>query len=542
MLKIALLIGVSEYLPGLNSLPAAEKDIREMQRVLEHHDIGGFDNVQSLINPSSHNMRIAIETLFSTCTRDDLVLLYFSGHGITDDNNKFYFASCDTQKNAHGLIRSTAVSAGAVHDFMEDSRSKRKVVILDCCYSGAFAKGMTAKNLMDVVDIQKQLGGEGRAVLTSSTSTQYSFEQKGSDLSVYTHYLIEGLETGAADCDEDGAISAEDLHTYAKQKVQESSVAMKPELYVSREGFKIFLAQAPTTDPSAQFRREVERLAQQGQIPDIHGDIPDVLLTALEAKSRALGLSPQYAEASMTEVLKPYREHKRCLRTYERHFRAAIADENTLSDEQRSNLQYLQKSLKLNNEDIEWIEQRVFNLLSFESIPNYKPAPLQNQSVVAAHSLRPSESDFESKTQPQPVHLRRKFDYALEKIKDHSFLLLLGLAIPVGAVPAYLIIDSQNINLQPITQKESTLPSLENADPQLPPTFLKDNMCVKKEGKEEPLRLFSDPEQRYNGILLQPGTKVQIIEINKSASYWVHVMAEEGEGWTYIDELEDCNN
>ncbi len=408
MAKIALLIGVSEYLPGLNPLPAAEQDVREMQRVLEHPEIGGFNEVQPLTNPSSQDMRIAIETLFSTCARDDLVLLYFSGHGVTDDNNRFYFASRDTRKTDQGLIRSTAVSATAVHDFMEDSRSKRKVVILDCCYSGAFAKGMTAKKLMDVVDIQKQLGGEGRAILTSSTSTQYSFEQKGSDLSVYTRYLIEGLETGAADCDEDGAISADDLHTYTKQKVQEATPAMKPEIYVSREGFNIFLAQAPIADPEAQFCREVDRLAQQGQIPDIHGDIPDVLLAALDAKSRSLGLSPQHAERIMTEVLKPYRDHKRNLRTYERHFRIAIADGHSLSNEQRSHLQYLQESLGLSNEDVEWVEQRVLKpLKTAPSITNIiteltlsdsqlkAPTPIRTPKPSSAETVDLSKSQFQ---------------------------------------------------------------------------------------------------------------------------------------------------
>ncbi|MEM8717680.1 MAG: hypothetical protein AAGE84_00015 [Cyanobacteria bacterium P01_G01_bin.39] len=43
------------------------------------------------------------------------------------------------------------------------------------------------------VDIQTQLGGEGRAVLTSSTSTQYSFEQQESDLSIYSRYIVEGI-------------------------------------------------------------------------------------------------------------------------------------------------------------------------------------------------------------------------------------------------------------------------------------------------------------------------------------------------------------
>ena len=38
MAKIALLIGVSEYEEGLAPLPSAVKDIKELQRVLQHPD------------------------------------------------------------------------------------------------------------------------------------------------------------------------------------------------------------------------------------------------------------------------------------------------------------------------------------------------------------------------------------------------------------------------------------------------------------------------------------------------------------------------
>lgn len=81
-----------------------------------------------------------------------------------------------------------------------------------------------------------QVGKEGRVILTSSSATQYSFEQQGSELSIYTRYLVEGIETGAADQDDDGWISVDELHEYASNKVQEVSPAMSPQFYPVREG------------------------------------------------------------------------------------------------------------------------------------------------------------------------------------------------------------------------------------------------------------------------------------------------------------------
>ncbi|WP_375495684.1 caspase domain-containing protein, partial [uncultured Nostoc sp.] len=203
MAKVALLIGVSEYEPGLNPLPASVKDMQAIAKVLQHPEMGGFAeaDIQQLENPDPQKMQEAIETLFSDRRKDDLAIVYFSGHGIKDESGKLYLATRLTRKNSQGqLIKSTAVPASFIHNIMSESPSKRLVIILDCCFSGAFAEGWSAKD-DGSVDIRSQLGGEGRVALTSSTSTQYSFQQEGANLSTYTHYLVEGIETGAADLD-----------------------------------------------------------------------------------------------------------------------------------------------------------------------------------------------------------------------------------------------------------------------------------------------------------------------------------------------------
>ena len=81
------------------------------------------------------------------------------------------------------------------------------------------------------VDLEKELGAEGRVVLTSSTATQTSFQQEDEELSLYTQYLLEGIETGAADKDEDGKIHAHELHEYAKLKSTGSKAKTKARNY-----------------------------------------------------------------------------------------------------------------------------------------------------------------------------------------------------------------------------------------------------------------------------------------------------------------------
>jgi hypothetical protein len=352
MVKVALLIGVSQYGAGFNQLPASARDVAAMQRVWQHPDMGNFDEVIPLTDPGPQEMGIAIEQLFGDRNRDDLLLLYFSGHGVKDESGSLYLATRVTRKNERGgLIRSTAMSARFVQEIMSYSRAKRQAVILDCCFSGAFAEGLLAKD-DGSVDIKSQLGGEGRVILTSSTSTQYSFAQEGSDLSIYTRFLVEGIETGAADLDEDDVISADELHEYASIKVQRASPAMKPEIYTVKEGYKIILAKVPIGDPKLRYRKEVERYVHHGQISPVGRRI-------LNARWNSLGLSREDAAAIELEVLKPYREYKKKLHEYEQALREAIDHEYPLNDRTRYELQDLQKVLSLRDEDIAPIEMRV---------------------------------------------------------------------------------------------------------------------------------------------------------------------------------------
>ncbi|MBW4522325.1 MAG: GUN4 domain-containing protein [Scytolyngbya sp. HA4215-MV1] len=346
MAKIALLIGVSEYGEGLAGLPGTQEDLQRMQRVLQDPQVGGFDAVDVLPNPDRTGMEMAIEQLFSeNRTPDDLILLYFSGHGVRDDHGTLYLATRITAKTPQGRIRtSTAVPATALQGYMSQSKSKRQVLILDCCFSGAFAQDMKAKDDA-AIDVKTQLGGEGRAVLTSSTATQVSYETAG--VSIYTQYLVQGLETGAADRDDDGKITVDELHEYAKEKVQEAAPTMQPEIYAVREGYKILIAHAPQGDPRLVFRKEIDERAKQKR-----GKFSPVDRRALKFRSQELGLSDAEVEAITQEILQPYRVFWAKLAEFEQAVQETLAEEPQLSATSLEDLQYFQRVLKLRDEDI----------------------------------------------------------------------------------------------------------------------------------------------------------------------------------------------
>jgi formylglycine-generating enzyme required for sulfatase activity len=346
MAKIALLIGVSEYEEGLDPLPAAAKDIEALREVLVNPNIGGFaaSDMTVLPNPQRQAMEEAIYTLFANRQKDDLVLLYFSGHGVLDENNRFYFATRQTRKDQGKLRPTTALVASTVQSYMEESKSQRQVVILDSCFSGAFAKGVHAKD-SGSINLEKFLGSKGRAILTASTSTQYALTQDSFELSIYTHFLVEGLRTGGADQRGEGWITVEDLHVYASAKVREAAPAMTPEFYPVKEGYTIKLAQSPKDDPALQYRKEVQNRLHQGNF-----SIPARRL--LNSLRVSLCLDQGVAEAIEVEILRPFQEYRRKLQEYEDTLKETLQAEPILNERTLEDLKDYQQHLGLRDEDV----------------------------------------------------------------------------------------------------------------------------------------------------------------------------------------------
>jgi Caspase domain len=101
MAKVALLVGVGEYQSSeLPNLAAVEYDVRAMHDVLVQPEIGGFAvaDVTLLLNPEPQQMREVLERLFADRQPDDLLLLYFSGHGVVDDFGNFYLTTALTDQ------------------------------------------------------------------------------------------------------------------------------------------------------------------------------------------------------------------------------------------------------------------------------------------------------------------------------------------------------------------------------------------------------------------------------------------------------------
>jgi hypothetical protein len=253
--RSALIVASYDYEdPGLRMLRAPARDAEALAGVLRDPQIGNFE-VRTVLNEPAHLVNLAVEEFFAERGRDDLLVLHFSCHGLKDETGELYFATADTKLRRLG---STAVSAEFVNRLMSRSRSRRVVLLLDCCYAGAFERGMMAR-ADKAVHIEAQFGGRGRAVITASGAMEYAFEDAeltaSSELrpSIFTRALVEGLETGDADRDQDGQISLDELYDYVYDRVQDTTPNQTPGKWTFAIQGDLFIARrrGPVTTPSA---------------------------------------------------------------------------------------------------------------------------------------------------------------------------------------------------------------------------------------------------------------------------------------------------
>lgn len=228
---------------GLKTLRAPGHDAEALSEVLGDPQIGDFD-VEVVRNASAQDMRTSIEAFFSDRRRDDKLVLHFSCHGIKNESGDLYFAARDTQPR---LLNATAVPAQFVYGCMSGTRAGCTALFLDCCYGGAFSRGASVRasqdmHVLDAFTGEKPSGGRGWAVITASNSMEYAFEDakltEGSTAkpSVFTHAVVEGLETGDADLKGRGEVWLDDLYEYVFDRVKERNPNQTPSKTTQMQG------------------------------------------------------------------------------------------------------------------------------------------------------------------------------------------------------------------------------------------------------------------------------------------------------------------
>ena len=223
----AVVIGVSKYADESMNLNAAASDAELIRTYLISKDGMNVNenNVKFLTDKDATRANIlkTIKDEFSKSADNDLVLLYFAGHGWAEEK-EMYFLGYDTKKED---ITKTAVSQKDLQTVLTGVPAKRQIFIADACHSGATslaymtyvaASNMPATRSVDPrANLIKNIIGssQGLTVMTAASANQQAQEgpQWGGH-GLFTYTLMEGLK-GEADLNKDKVITINEAFIYS---------------------------------------------------------------------------------------------------------------------------------------------------------------------------------------------------------------------------------------------------------------------------------------------------------------------------------------
>lgn len=233
-------IGVSEYLDASMNLKYATKDIMDVAKLFNKSKICKKIESKILLNKAVVKDSIpSIRKFISQAGVDDIVIVYFAGHGMLSDSLDYYLASYN---NDFSDPSKKGIGYTDLEKELQDCKSRKKLLFLDACHSGEVDKENVEIKPGDVVvgeeiefrganlnvvniDDSRSLEAvkmiftdlkenNGITVISSAGGADYALESDEWNNGAFTHSLVSGLKNGTPDLDGNGIVTIYDLLNY----------------------------------------------------------------------------------------------------------------------------------------------------------------------------------------------------------------------------------------------------------------------------------------------------------------------------------------
>ncbi|MBW2663379.1 MAG: SUMF1/EgtB/PvdO family nonheme iron enzyme [Deltaproteobacteria bacterium] len=251
--------------PKLEDLRCPENDVDGLNEVLSSKVYGQFTNTFLLKNVPNHEALLKINDVLRKASKNDLVLIYYSGHGKLNPAGRLHLCATNTIVST---LEATSIPVSTIKEYVDISPSNKVVLVLDCCY-GAAADAAFARSSVDD-QLHLVSGGRGTYIMTASTGIQVALEKESDQYGIFTKHIIEGIREGKADIDDDGRITMAELYTYVHDKVLEESPQEPTKCDLNVRG-ELVIARSSKT-PREKRRKEIRKklfdLAAEGILPD----------------------------------------------------------------------------------------------------------------------------------------------------------------------------------------------------------------------------------------------------------------------------------
>jgi hypothetical protein len=255
--SVAILLGSSKFprdSQNLPDLPAVVANLVDFERLLRDPSVAGFPSsrVHRLLDEDDAS-RIRERLADWSEEATDLLLFYYSGHGLIDaDGDLLLTLSNSTFSRAEA----NCLRWRDVKSYVLKSSARRKLVILDCCFSGR------ATSILGAADeaVRRSLEAKGTVVLASSPRNEPSRVDPEARRTVFTDALLstieQGVDTGR------NVVSVDELFANAKQACR-SIDAPTPERVATADANDIALVlnrQSQISQEASSFEHVVRQI------------------------------------------------------------------------------------------------------------------------------------------------------------------------------------------------------------------------------------------------------------------------------------------
>ncbi|MGW4700696.1 caspase, EACC1-associated type [Streptomyces sp. NPDC004285] len=225
----AVLIGTSRY-EWLPQLPAVSRNVGDLADVFQDPALWGLPGAHTRVVVDPGIPADLLDPVYEAGERaTDTLLVYYCGHGLRDSETADLYLGLSGSRDGIGY---TAVAYGHLRAAIRASAARRKIVVLDCCFSGR-----AARSLGDEQRIAALAGIEGAYVLAASPRDHVALAPEGEKYTAFTGELLDVLRQGLPDApdtlDLETLFQALDSRLNAKnrprpQRSQENNIGRLP--------------------------------------------------------------------------------------------------------------------------------------------------------------------------------------------------------------------------------------------------------------------------------------------------------------------------
>jgi hypothetical protein len=218
--RLGVFVGCSDY-EHFERLPHANGDAEQVAELFRDQEVGGFSEGKTLnAKESPEDVYLEVDSILKRATSKDSFLFYFSGHGMVDGAGDLHLALNATNRTDP---RGTTLPFAALVALFHESACSSYLSIVDSCSSAA-ADSALLNEAMSAKLRARFNDAAGISLIASSEWDMPSYSFPDAQHSLFSGLLIQGLQYGHADLNQDGAITATELYQYLQALLRASGL------------------------------------------------------------------------------------------------------------------------------------------------------------------------------------------------------------------------------------------------------------------------------------------------------------------------------